>query len=82
MMSNSDLIDGREAAKLMDISIHTIRDYKQLRLIKIAAKKGNKDLYSKADLMRRHSIIGEKRKEGYNLSQISSILEGELRKIK
>jgi DNA-binding transcriptional MerR regulator len=82
MTSNSDLIDGREAAKLMDVSIHTVRDYKKFGLLKIAAKRGNKDLYSKADLTQRHSIIDKKRREGYSLSQINSMLEGELRKMR
>lgn len=82
MMSHTDLIDGQQAAKLLGVSIHTVRDYKKLGLIKIAGKQGNKDLYSKADVVQRHFIIDKKRKEGYTLSQISSTLEGELRKIK
>jgi len=81
-MSNDDLVDGQEIAKLLDVSIHTVRDYKKLGLIKIAAKRGNKDLYSKADVMQRRSIIDKMRKEGYTLSHISQMLEGELRKMK
>lgn len=80
MMSNDDLVDGQEIAKLLSVSIHTVRDYKKFGLIKIAAKRGNKDLYSKADVMQRRLIIDKKRKDGYTLSQISSIIEGELRK--
>lgn len=81
-LSNDDLIDGREVANLLGVSIHTVRDYKKLGLIKIAGKQGNKDLYSEADVVQRHFIIDEKRKEGYTLSQISSMLEEELRKVK
>jgi len=82
MMSHTDLIDGQQAAKLLGVSIHTVRDYKKLGLLKIAGKQGNKDLYSEADVVQRHFIIDEKRKEGYTLSQISSMLEEELRKVK
>lgn len=77
---NSDLVDGQEAAKLLGASIHTVRDYKKLGLIRIAGKEGNKDLYSRADVMRRRSIIDKKRIEGYTLSQISAVIEEELRK--
>lgn len=77
---DSDLIDGQEAASVLRASIYTVRDYKKLGLIKIADKQGNKDLYSKADVTRRRSIIGKKRVEGYTLSQISALIEGELRK--
>ncbi len=77
---DSDLIDGQEAASLLRASIYTVRDYKKLGLIKIADKQGNKDLYSKADVIRRRSIIGKKRVEGYTLSQISALIENELGK--
>ena len=77
---DNDLIDGQEAAKLLRASIHTVRDYKKRGLIKIAGKEGNKDLYNRTDIMRRRSIIDKKRIEGYTLSQISAVIEEELRK--
>jgi len=77
---NSDLVDGQEVAKLLRASIHTVRDYKKLGLIRIAGKEGNKDLYSRADVMRRRSIIDKKRIEGYTLSQISAVIEEEMRR--
>lgn len=79
---NDDIADGQEIAKLLHVSIHTVRDYKRFRLIKVAAKRGNKDFYSKIDVMKRRSIIDNKRKDGYTLSQISSMLEEELRKMR
>ena len=79
-LDNNDLVDGQEAARLLRASIHTVRDYKKLGLIRIAGKEGNKDLYSRTDVMRRRSIIDKKRIEGYNLSQISAVIEEELRK--
>lgn len=77
---NSDLVDGQETAKLLGVSIYTVRDYKKFGLIKVAAKRGNKDFYGKADVMHRRSIIDRKRIEGYTLSQISSLIEEELKK--
>jgi len=79
-LDNNDLVDGQEAARLLRASIHTVRDYKKLGLIRIAGKEGNKDLYSKADVLRRRSIIDRKRVEGYTLSQISSLIQEELSK--
>lgn len=79
-LDDNDLIDGQEAARLLRASIYTVRDYKKLGLIRIAGKEGNKDLYSKRDVMRRRSIIDKKRIEGHTLSQISAVIEEELRK--
>lgn len=79
-LDDNDLIDGQEAARLLRASIYTVRDYKKLGLIRIAGKEGNKDLYSKRDVIRRRSIIDKKRIEGHTLSQISAVIEEELRK--
>jgi DNA-binding transcriptional MerR regulator len=69
-----ELIEAREVAEILKLSIPSLRDYKKRGLIKIAAKQGNKDLYDKADVVWRCSIIAEKRGEGFSLSQISSML--------
>ena len=79
-LDNNDLIDGQEAAELLRASIYTVRNYKRLRLIRIVGKDGNKDLYSRRDIRRRRSIIDKKRIEGYTLSQITAMIEEELRK--
>ena len=79
MVSKKDLIDTHEVAKILDISTPTVRDYKKRRLIRIADKKGNKDLYNKADILLRYSIIREMRRKNHSLSQISSLIENELR---
>lgn len=80
VQKDNDLIDGQEAANILRASIYTVRDYKRLGLIKIADKRGNKDLYSRADVERRSSIISKKRIEGYTLSQISALIDDELQK--
>jgi len=79
-MPNEDLIDIKEVANILHISIPAVRDYKKRGLIKIVDKEGNKDLYSKKDILLRYSIIKEKRRAGHSLAQISSLLESELRR--
>ena len=73
MTANRELIDAHKVAEILNMSIHSVRDYKKRGLISIAAKRGNQDLYDKADILRRYSIISEKRRQGFSLSQISSM---------
>ena len=73
-MNNQKLIGAREVAEILNISIHSLRDYRKRGLIAVAAKRGNMDLYDKADVVRRYGIIREKRGQGYSLSQISLML--------
>ena len=77
-MSKEDMIDIKETAKILGISVPAVRDYKKRGLIKIADKDGNKDLYNKTDLLLRKAIIAEMRRKGHSLSQISSLIENEL----
>jgi DNA-binding transcriptional MerR regulator len=76
-MTNPELIEARKVAEVLNISIPSLRDYKKRGLIIVAAKRGNTDLYDKADVVRRCSIIREKRKQGFSLSQISLMLTKE-----
>jgi DNA-binding transcriptional MerR regulator len=76
-MANPELIEARKVAEVLEISIPSLRDYKKRGLIVVAAKRGNTDLYDKAEVERRYSIIREKRREGYSLSQISLMLAKE-----
>jgi DNA-binding transcriptional MerR regulator len=77
-MTNPELIEVREVAEILQISIPSLRDYRKRGLIVVAAKRGNTDLYDKADVVRRCSIIKEKRGRGFSLSQISQMLSKEL----
>jgi DNA-binding transcriptional MerR regulator len=77
MMTNPELIEARKVAEILDISIPSLRDYRKRGLIVVAAKRGNTDLYDQADVVRRRSIIKEKRKQGFSLSQISLMLTKE-----
>ena len=77
MTKNKELLEVSKVAEILKMSIPSLRDYKKHGLIVVAAKGGNKDLYDKADVVRRYSIITEKRREGFSLSQISSMLTKE-----
>ncbi len=76
-MTNQKLIGAREVAEILNISIHSLRDYRKRGLIVVAAKRGNMDLYDKADVIRRYTIIREKRRQGFSLAQISLMLAKE-----
>jgi DNA-binding transcriptional MerR regulator len=77
MMTKLELIEVREVADILQISIPSLRDYRKRGLIVVADKRGNTDLYNKADVIRRCSIIKEKRGQGFSLSQISQMLAKE-----
>jgi DNA-binding transcriptional MerR regulator len=77
VMVDPELIEAREVAEILQLSIPSLRDYRKRGLIVVAAKRGNTDLYDKADVARRGSIIKEKRKQGFSLSQISQMLSQE-----
>jgi DNA-binding transcriptional MerR regulator len=76
-VSNPELIEAREVAEILNISLPSLRDYRKRGLIVVAAKRGNTDLYDKADVLRRYSLIREKRGQGFSLSQISLQLSKE-----
>jgi DNA-binding transcriptional MerR regulator len=76
-MANLELIEARKVAEILKMSIPSLRDYKKHGLIVVAAKRGNTDLYDKADVVKRFSFIREKRSQGFSLSQISLMLKKE-----
>jgi DNA-binding transcriptional MerR regulator len=80
-MTDPELIEARKVAEVLNISIPSLRDYRKRGLIVVAAKRGNTDLYDKADVERRCSIIKEKRRQGFSLSQISQMLTKELNNV-
>jgi DNA-binding transcriptional MerR regulator len=76
-MTDPELIEARQVAEILNISIPSLRDYRKRGLIVVAAKRGNTDLYDKTDVERRCAIIREKRRQGFSLSQISLMLTKE-----
>ncbi|GEM_PF-640803 len=77
MTGNLELIEAPEVADILQISVPSLRDYRKRGLIVVAAKRGNTDLYDKADVVRRCSIIREKRGQGFSLTQISQMFSKE-----
>ena len=77
MTDNLELIEAPEVADILQISVPSLRDYRKRGLIVVAAKRGNTDLYDKADVVKRCTIIKEKRGQGFSLSQISQMLAKE-----
>lgn len=75
--TEKELIEAREVAEILGMSIPSLRDYKKHGLITVAAKRGNTDLYDKADVLQRYSMITEKRRAGFSLSQIGAMLRKE-----
>lgn len=69
------LVSTKEMARLLGVSEHTIRDYKERRLLRIAAKDGNHDKYDPIDTKRRWAQIQQLRTDGFNLQQIAQKLE-------
>ena len=59
------MIDAHKVAGIFKISLHSLKEYRKLGLIAVASKRGNTDLYDKADVVRRRSIIREKRRQGF-----------------
>jgi DNA-binding transcriptional MerR regulator len=76
-MANPELIEAREVADILQISIPSLRDYRKRGLIVVAGKRGNTDLYDKTDVVRRGKLIKEKRGQGFSLSQISQMFSKE-----
>jgi DNA-binding transcriptional MerR regulator len=76
-MTELELIEARDVAEILQVSIPSLRDYRKRGLIIVAAKRGNTDLYDKTDVVRRCSIIKEKRGQGFSLTQISQMLSKE-----
>lgn len=76
-MVKLELIEAREVAEILQISIPSLRDYRKRGLIVVADKKGNTDLYDKADVIRRGALLKEKRGQGFSLTQISQMLAKE-----
>ena len=70
------LVDIQEAANLFGMSVVAIRKYKDQKLLKVAAKRGNKDLFDREDVLLRKQVIQNARVEkGLSLSQIAERME-------
>lgn len=69
-----------EAARIFDLTVPTMRKYKDLGLIQIIKKRSNQDLFDPQDLRKRKEVILKKKVEGFTLRQISRIIGEEMKK--
>lgn len=70
------LLGIQEVASLFDMSVVSVRKYKDQKLLKVSDKRGNKDLFDREDVLLRKQIIQKARVEkGLNLSQIAERMD-------
>ena len=74
-MNEIELIDIYEVAQKFELSLNAIRNYKGLGLIVPSRKFGMKDLYNKADILRRRDLIQSLQNEGKSLREIAQYIK-------
>ena len=72
---NHNLVNTKEIASMLGISIASVNYYTNLGLFNIKDKKGNIRLYDKNEILVIHDRISQMKKEGYPLKIIRSKLE-------
>jgi DNA-binding transcriptional MerR regulator len=72
---STNLIDSKELAKLLGISLASVNYYTNLGLFNIEDKKGNKRIYDWDRTLDVYKRIQQLRKEGYPLKLIRERLE-------
>ena len=71
-MDTDDLIDIEEVAKLFEKSVESMRKYKNYGILKVADRKGNKDLFNRQDVLQRKELTKQLQVDkGLTLSQIA-----------
>jgi len=73
-MSEIELIDIYEVAEKFELSLNAIRKYKGLGLVLPSRKLGMKDLYNKADILRRRDLIQSLQNQGKSLREIAQYI--------
>lgn len=76
MSNGGQLIGIEEVAQIFEKSVESIRKYKNYGILKVADKIGNKDLFSRDDVLGKKQIIKEMQvQRGLSLAQIAIELE-------
>ena len=75
MPESDQLIDIQEVASTFGKSVESIRKYKNFGIIRVTDKRGNKDLFSRTEVLEIKDRLRELRLRGLSLSQISDQLE-------
>jgi CheY-like chemotaxis protein len=71
MPESQELIDIREVADTFGKSVESIRKYKNFGIIRVTDKRGNKDLFSRDEILKIRDRLRELRLKGLSLSQIA-----------
>ena len=74
MPDSEQLIDIREVAEALGKSVESIRKYKNFGIIRVTDKRGNKDLFDRAEILKIRDRLRELRLKGLSLSQIADQL--------
>ena len=76
MNEGGNLIGIDEVARLFEKSIESIRKYKNYGILKVADKVGNKDLFSREEVLQKKQLVKEMQvHRGLSLAQIAEQME-------
>lgn len=75
MSPSRELISIQEVAELFGVSVESIRKYKNYKILKVADRRGNKDLYDKEEVLIKRGLIKNMQVQGLTLAQISEDIE-------
>ncbi|MFH1006128.1 MAG: response regulator [Candidatus Latescibacterota bacterium] len=73
--TTEELIDIKEVSALFGVSVESIRKYKNYRILRVADRRGNKDLYDKEEVLSRRNLVKEMQVQGMTLGQISEEID-------
>jgi CheY-like chemotaxis protein len=71
-MSENELIDIYDVARIFNLSVETIRKYKQIGLVKAHRTIGRKDFFDRSEIIIRKKHIECLRKDGLKIADITS----------
>jgi CheY-like chemotaxis protein len=75
MPESQELIDIREVADTFGKSVESIRKYKNFGIIRVTDKRGNKDLFSRDEILKIRDRLRELRLKGLSLSQVADQID-------
>ena len=74
MPESEQLIDIKQVAEALGKSVESIRKYKNFGIIRVTDKRGNKDLFSREEILKIRDRLRDLRLKGLSLSQIADQL--------
>ena len=74
MPESEQLVDIKQVAEALGKSVESIRKYKNFGIIRVTDKRGNKDLFSREEILKIRDRLRDLRLKGMSLSQIADQL--------